>query len=454
MDMWLWLYLGLAGLAVTQSVLVTVQIWEHRRFARRRLGRVDTYGTPGPVLLTIPCRGVDVGLEGNLDALLGQDYGDLRVRFVVESADDPVCAMIRRVIERHPGVDCDLLVAGKAEHSGQKVHNLRAATAQVPADIRYLAFVDSDARLQPHWLRAMVARLDQPGMAVTTGYRWFLPSRPSPASLLLHSVNTNYCVMFGPKTPSFVWGGSWAIRRDLFESLRIREAWEGTLSDDLVASRVIRLTRLRAAFEPACMVLSPLDVSWASMFSFLRRQYVIGRYYATAWWACALTIVCFASLFLWGSLGLAAWGVATGWAKWWIPAGIAATLYFLSVVRGFLRRAIAGRYFPDMIRRLHPVLVFDIWATPLASGLHAAALISSIAGRHITWRGIRYRLFRKGKIELVQRDDSYSEARNGQQRSRPAPTADSVPNPHFLLQPREDRGGVGDATPVAQDGNA
>lgn len=426
MDVWVLGYLVLAGLAVVQALLVTLQIWEHRRFARNRLREIGSYRAMGPALLVIPCRGMDEGLEENLDALVGQDYGKFRVRFVVEDPRDPACEMIRRVIARHPEVRCELLFAGRAVDCGQKVHNLRAATAEIPPEVRYLAFVDSDARLRPHWLRAIVARLDQRGIGVVTGYRWFLPLRPSPANLILHSINANYSLMFGPKTPSFVWGGSWAIRRELFDSLGMREAWQGTLSDDLVATQVVRRGGVRAAFEPACMVLSPLDIGFAGMFSFLRRQYIIARYYATPWWAFALVVVAFGSLFLWGSLALALWGAAGGWTGSWIPAGAAAVIYFLSIARGFLRAEIARRYFPDRGAHLYPAQVFDIWATPLVSAVHALALVSSAVGRHITWRGIRYRLFRGGRAELVGREESGAAAHR------------RMPAPHFS-SPAPDR---------------
>jgi hypothetical protein len=85
---------------------------------------------------------------------------------------------------------------------------------------------------------------------------------------------------------NFIWGGSWAITRELFERTGVRDAWRGTLSDDLVATRVLRLAGVRIVFEPACMAASPIDVSWREAARFLRRQFLIGRCYApVCWWA-------------------------------------------------------------------------------------------------------------------------------------------------------------------------
>ena len=44
--------------------------------------------------------------------------------------------------------DLKVILAGRAEKGGQKIHNLLAATAQLSQDVAYLAFADSDARLR------------------------------------------------------------------------------------------------------------------------------------------------------------------------------------------------------------------------------------------------------------------------------------------------------------------
>ena len=97
---------------------------------------------------------------------------------IVEDAADAAAPVIRRVMAEHPTVAARLIVAGRAVAGGQKVHNLRAATADLAAEIRALVFVDSDARPRPEWLRLAMARLAEPGVAAATGYRWFVPKRP------------------------------------------------------------------------------------------------------------------------------------------------------------------------------------------------------------------------------------------------------------------------------------
>ena len=403
---WLIVYLLVAAAAVIQAVLVVIQTAEHRRFARSRLEFLRRRRPVGRVALFVPCKGVDVGLEENLHALLRQDYGNYEVTFVLESAEDPAYEVIQRVTAAHPQVDWGVRIAGQAEWSGQKVHNLLAATAQLPRDVEYLAFVDSDARPNPYWLRAMVAHLRRGEVGAVTGYRWFIPQRPSLANHILYSINCGYALLFGRNNPNYVWGGSWAIRRELFDRLEVRRSWEGTLSDDLVVSRLVRQAGLHVEFEPAAMVASPLDRSFGQMLGFIRRQYVIAKHYTPGGWLLALAMVSLSNLGLWSCLGAAVWSLATAAVPLGVPVAVIALLYGLGAYRGFLRQELAYRYFPEFRQVLRRPRRFDIWAAPLANLVHWCGLVASIPGRTIRWRGIVYRIGRGGRIRWARRREA------------------------------------------------
>ncbi len=193
-----------------------------------------------------------------------QDYDDYEVTFIVESSDDPAYGAIRRMMAKHPWVPARVVIAGKATEGGQKVHNLRVAMEHIPPRVKYLAFVDSDARPRPEWLRMLVTRLAEPGWGAVTGYRWFTPQRATVANALVYSMNCDVLSLLTRSSHYLIWGGSWAIRREVFDEIGLRDAWQGTLSDDLVASRLLRRSKLAVRFEPACVVASPLDESLGS----------------------------------------------------------------------------------------------------------------------------------------------------------------------------------------------
>ena len=415
MERWLLtVYLVASALAITQAALIVLQTWEHHRFARGRLRHLRYSGQVGRVALVVPCKGSDVGLEKNLRSLFRQDYLDYEVRFVVESSADPAYPVIRRLMAQYPEVSSRIVAAGRAHRCGQKVHNLRVATADLGEEIRYVAFADSDARLRRQWLRALVSRLDRPGIGAATGYRWYVPVRSSLANHLVYSLNSNIAVFLGSRSPTVVWGGSWAIRRDTFESLGLREAWTGTISDDLVASRLLQQAGLRVLFEPACMVASPMDMTLGELFWFVRRQYVMGRFYLPQWWALVVLAITFSNLVFLASVGAAAWCLAQGSAWTWLPGGVCTILYGISMLGGLFRQDLARTYLPRLQGTLRKARHFEIWSGPWVGLLNWIELIGSMLGREITWRGIGYRLAPGGRVEAIFRQDDTP------QRARPA----------------------------------
>lgn len=424
--LWIPVYLVLVGLAIVQAALVGLQTWEHRRFARSRLRDLPWCRASGRAVLFVPCRGGDIGLERNLEHLYLQDYHNYEIHFIVEGPHDPAWPVIQRVAARHPRVVTRVVFAGQAHQSGQKVHNLRVATSQLDAEVEYLAFVDADARPANGWLRALLARLDLPDAGAVTGYRWFVPQKPSLANLLLYSINCSVAALFGRNAPNCVWGGSWAIRRDTFERTGLAEAWNGTLSDDLVASRVIRRTGHRVEFEPAAVVQSPLDYSFPEMLSFLRRQYLIGRFYSPRLWAFGVVMTTFANAVLFGSLAAAVWGLLAnrGGAAWfWLPAAGFGLLYAANVFRAAVRQDSARIYFPQFLQldTLRLARRFDVWAGPLCGLVDWLGLVSASVGRHLTWRGITYRLYRGGQVRVVSRED-HDHPADGARRAAPDET--------------------------------
>jgi hypothetical protein len=407
-SLWIVVYSIAVGLAVLQAFLVGMQTFEHRRFARSRLRDVIWCRARGRAVLFVPCRGGDVGLERNLHNLFLQDYDDYEIHFILEGPGDPVWPIIRRVSNRHPRIATRIVFAGQAAASGQKVHNLRVATSELDPGVEYLAFVDADARPSTGWLRAMLGRLDLPGVGAVSGYRWFVPQKDSLANLVLYSVNCGLTALLGKRGPNQVWGGSWAIRRATFDEVGLSQAWKGTLSDDLVASRVIREAGYRVEFEPAAVVQSPLDYSFRDMFSFLRRQYIIGRVYAPGLWAFGLAMTTYANLLLFGSLAAAVWGLAvrsTAGPFWWAPAAAFALLYSAHVFRAAVRQDAAIAYFPELEDALRLARRWDVWAAPLFGLVNWLGLVAASVGRHITWRGITYRLYRGGQVRMIHRED-------------------------------------------------
>jgi ceramide glucosyltransferase len=415
-------YWGTVAGASVFSLLLTWQAFEHRRFARSRSKHRPAHKFRKHACLFVPCKGHDDDLEANLQPLFEQDHGDYEITLIVESHDDPAANVIRRVMRQYPDIVSRLVVAGISTDSGQKVHNLLVATENLQPNVDTLVFVDADVRPPSDWLRRLTGRLHN--IPVATGYRCFVPKRPTFANLVLSSINGAVVPIMFPGKHHLIWGGSWAITRQLFDESELRAAWRGTLSDDLIATRVMARVGQRVAAEPMCILPSPLDVDLRAMFSFVRRQLIIGRCYVPVHWY-ALLIGCgLMQAIFWGSLVGAIWGGANSAAWAWQPAAAVGLLYVLHFVRAQLRHAAAGYYLRDRQQELRDVRRFDIWLGPVAGALGWLGLLSSAFSRRIVWKNIAYEMRPGGAIVNIVRptgsSDTAAQGASAPDAARPA----------------------------------
>ncbi|HTU25528.1 MAG TPA: glycosyltransferase, partial [Pirellulales bacterium] len=261
------------------------------------------------------------------------------------------------------------------------------------------AFADSDTRTGRSWLRQLVQHLDEPGVAAATSYRWLVPARPTLANLVLHSLDAGVATVIGPARHHFVWGGSWAIRRETFERYRLATRWRGTLSDDLVAARALEYAG-RIRFEPEALAPTMVDYEWADLLPFVRRQFALGRHYAPSFWAVATLASAAHQAVFWTGLLLAPTAaVLGGWTAWALAA--TAAMYCLQVARAWLRQDAAARLLPDYSQRLARARRFDLWLAPLAGLLGCWGLVSALVSPRIRWRGIHYRVLADGRIVVL-----------------------------------------------------
>lgn len=395
----------LAGIALFWSLLLTVQAYEHKRFARASLRTQPRHWfNPPRVLVSIPCKGVDINLADNLRCMLAQSYPNYFVRFVVESDSDPACEVIRQVTAAS-AVPYEVLVAGACKDSGQKVHNLLHATASLSPDVEVLAFFDSDAKPGPDTLARLVSRVYRSGgLQIATGYRWFVPERLTISNLVLASANAGVAGLMNHQGWNLIWGGAWALTREVFERTALAEAWRGTLSDDLVASRVMRAAGVKLSFEPGAMAAGSINASWHQAASFLRRQFIIGRHYSPVLWWMTIPLLLAQAVVQVGGFVLAGWLWMHSSSFWYVPLLVSTCLYALAMLRAAWRQSVWTVNVSAPAKPLRAAARFDQFAAPLAGLFTAAMMLSSAVGRSIVWRGIHYHIGPAGHVSLLGRE--------------------------------------------------
>jgi ceramide glucosyltransferase len=352
------------------------------------------------VSVLAPCRGLDEGMLENFDAILHQNYPDYQVIFIIDDPSDEAAKLIESSW-RESDKAVKLVVAPTATDSGQKVENLREGVLHADPRSEVFVFVDSDARASPDLLRNLVSPLTDEGVAVSTGYRWFVTQGISPAAELRSAWNASVATAMGDaEDAKFCWGGAMAMTRAAFERLNVRERWRGTLSDDFALARFAREAGLAIRFVPQAMTPSYGNCTFRELLEFTNRQMKLTRVYAPDLWIAS---------FLGSGLFIA---VMTGAAVLLIagqdddPLAFYAALVTLTLVSVFsigksiLRVAAIRTVISDVSLRDH-VAHCVLWAlTPV---LFFANCLAALVSRRIRWRGTEYTMISAEETRVEKR---------------------------------------------------
>jgi cellulose synthase/poly-beta-1,6-N-acetylglucosamine synthase-like glycosyltransferase len=407
----------LGGILLLQSIFALARVLRFANYCRRsRHSRSSRYQPKAVVI--VPCRGLDHEFEDNIRAYLTQDYRDYEVIFVTENEADPAHATVSRIVKQSRRASW-IVLSGEAKDSGQKVHNLIAAVEMLDSIDRraeVLVFADSDALPSRTWLSELVAPLGDKRIGATTGFRWYLPTKPQISSLLLAVWNASALALLGERS-GFAWGGSTAIRRENFEKLGIKSRWQGAVSDDYVLTAAVAEARQRIKFVPQCLVVSHIEASFQSLLEFTTRQIRITRVYApTVWKLTAFSHVLY-NLVFWGGLAWIIAGTALGHSTG-IFVNMLAVIFLLGLISGIIRAVVAG----FQLRAAGTPVAMHVAAYallgPFVSLIFLYNLFASIWTTRIIWREIEYDLVSPTETTILDRPT----AQNSRQSSPSAKT--------------------------------
>ena len=364
--------------------------FEYLDYFKRELARQKSEFTPF-VSIIAPCRGVEYGLEANLEKLFIQNFPAYEVIFVVDDETDEAVKIIKQ-ISRRKDVESKIVIAGKAENEGQKVHNLREAVLNVSEESEVFVFVDSDARPNENWLRNLIAPLCDEKIGCSTGYRWFISNKRNFASEMLSVWNASIASALGANMKSnFCWGGSMAMRRETFEKVKMRERWQGTLSDDFSVTRTMNEFGLPIYFVPQALTASIENCSLKKLFEFTTRQMKITRVYAPHLWIASLIgSFLFNFVMIWAGLVIAFSSIKS--FSFWFAVFTFLTVSIFSIGKSYLRlkavRLVLKEHETDLNKQFWTQN--SLWIFSPAVFLYNA--VCALFSRNIVWRGISYKL--------------------------------------------------------------
>ncbi len=397
----MWVYYFFAAVVIWLGVVSLVGGFRFLAYVRRETAKPKSGFTPR-VSLIAPCRGLDQGLKENVSALFLLDYPDYEIIFVTGQEGDAAIKVINQARDElgdASQVRFRIVIAGKANDSGQKVHNLRIAVNDIDQSSEAFVFVDSDARPGRDWLISLVAPLADKQVGAATGYRWFIPKRNNLWSQMQSVWNASIASALGDQLEkNFCWGGATAILRSTFERMDLQNRWRGTLSDDFTLTRVLRESDLGIRFVPSCLTACMEDSGFSQLLEFTTRQMKITRVYAPHLWKAALLGSALFVLVFFSGIALIIAGAirGTGFVP---PLIVVIVIFALGAGKAYVRwlavRLPLVRYDSDLKRGLWAQLL--LW--PFTSALFLFNSICAGLSRRINWRGISYQL--KSPTETV-----------------------------------------------------
>ncbi|HPF37040.1 MAG TPA: glycosyltransferase [Phycisphaerae bacterium] len=405
-------YWIVAALWLLAALHAAYSFWDGLKFNRfvgdalRRDDCVDVKGGDVPrVAVIMPCKGVDEKLHETMRKLAAQTLRPARVIFTLESRNDPAWKALEGWASEWRGLAYEFVEAGLAEHRGQKVHNLLAAEARVGDDIDVVVFLDSDAVPGDDWLAHLVAPLRDERVGVSTGYRWYTAFGGLAAGVRC-AWNAATASLLADERLNFCWGGSMALRREAFASMRVRDYWNGALSDDYQLTRAVRDAGLTIRFVPRAIVASGDRTTLSGFLEFARRQMIITRICHPALWMSGFMLIVNLTI---GGLAVAGLTIAglAGWygtrtAGWLALAGWL-VIMALAGARAVARQVALRRLLspPDLTWR---DFAWDVGSTlSFGGGLHMNLFMASIGKRRIWWRDTQYEMVSPAETRIVSR---------------------------------------------------
>ena len=372
---------------------------------RRSLQRSEPHSTdftpPARVLLCL--RGADPFLDRCLRGLATQDYPDYKVMIVVDSATDESLPQAQALRDEFGGDRIEVLIRDRLWSTcSRKISSLLCGFSRVPAEVEVVAWCDADAIPHSTWLRELTAPLQDSQIAVTTGNRWYAPAQWTVGSLCRHSWNAMaFLAMHKYRLP---WGGSLAIRSDVFRDPAFPQCLQRSFSDDMALGKFVLDRGQRVEPVVALVILNEETCGLTSFWGFLVRQMLATRLNHPRWPTLLGEALVLFTL-LWVLLPLALSQGIGSWS-WWLAGAsvynvisLSSTGYLESLVRRLLAQR--GRPAGTVYGWGRALLAYPILC--LTGFVYSLAVVHAAFVTTHKWRGIVYRIEGQGVSILNDR---------------------------------------------------
>lgn len=161
---------ALLGIAAIPFIYYGIAVFSCLRFFLAAKSKLDTSNEFLPPVSNLkPVRGLDPDAYENFASFCRQDYPNYEILFCVGDTSDPALPVLQRLIDDFPQIQIRIVIGSGREATNDKVAKLARLVEE--AAYEHLVISDSDVRVEPTYLRRLIAPLaDAKTGAVTCFY--------------------------------------------------------------------------------------------------------------------------------------------------------------------------------------------------------------------------------------------------------------------------------------------
>jgi ceramide glucosyltransferase len=155
------------GIAAIPFIYYAIAIFSSLRFFLAAKAKTDTMsGFVPPVSNLKPVRGLDPEAYENFASFCRQDYPNYEILFCIGDTSDPAYPVLERLVRDFPERQIRIVIGSGRIATNDKVAKLARLVEE--ASYEHLVISDSDVRVEPDYLRKVIAPLEDPKVGAAT----------------------------------------------------------------------------------------------------------------------------------------------------------------------------------------------------------------------------------------------------------------------------------------------
>ncbi len=358
-------------IAAIPFVYYGIAIFSSLRFFFRAKPRTREFLPPVSVLK--PVRGLDLEAYENFASFCRQDYPDYEILFCVGDSSDPALPLLEKLQGDFPGARIRILIGTGRNATNDKVAKLARLVEE--ASYEHLVINDSDVRVEPGYLRRIVAPMAEAGTGAVTCF--YVPTEETSWVQRLQDVGMlsdfypGILVAWQLDGVKFTLGPTICTTRTRLAEFSGYGSIENKPADDLWVGRLIAERGYEVVLLPYAISTVPDYQSFRELFSKRLRWITVMRHMRP-----------------WGHAGL----IFTLGLPWALAA--VAIEPTAAVAAGFLGGYFAVRCVLTLLVGLAGLRQRGVWAKlaliPAWDAVATLIWLTSFTSKSISWRGHKY----------------------------------------------------------------